>query len=181
MKTILSPTPDPKKSLRDIAFDLPEQFPIARWASIPLRLIVGFGFMEHGFAKLSKGSDAFAAILNALAVPVPHLMAWVTILTELLGGLAILLGAFVSVVSFPMAALLLTAIFTVHLPYGFSSIKLMAVTATGAQFGPPGYECNLLYLVCLVALVLGGSGPLAIDGLLRKWRKAGPLKVLISS
>jgi len=173
MKTILSPTPDPKKSLRGIAFNLPEQFTIARWASIPLRLIVGFGFIEHGFAKLSNGSDAFAAILNALAVPAPHLMACITILTELLGGLAILLGAFVSVVSFPMAALLLTAIFTAHLPYGFSSIKLMAVTATGAQFGPPGYECNLLYLACLLALVLGGSGPLAIDSLLRKWRQAG--------
>jgi putative oxidoreductase len=71
------------------------------------------------------------------------------------------------------AALLLVAIFTVHLPYGFSSIKLMAVTSAGAQFGPVGYECNLLYLACLAALVLGGSGPLAIDGLLRKWRKAG--------
>jgi putative oxidoreductase len=73
----------------------------------------------------------------------------------------------------PMAALLLVAIFTVHLPYGFSSIKLLAVTATGAQFGPPGYECNLLYLACLAALVLGGPGPLAIDGLLKKWRKVG--------
>jgi hypothetical protein len=28
----------------------------------------------------------------------------------------------------------------VHLPYGFSSIKLQAVTAAGAQFGPPGFE-----------------------------------------
>lgn len=163
----------PMESLRDIAFDLPGRFPIARWAPIPLRLIVGFGFIEHGFAKLSKGPDAFAAILHALAVPAPHFMAWVTILTELLGGLAILLGAFVSLVSLPMAALLLVAIFTVHLPYGFSSIKLMAVTAAGAQFGPPGYETNLLHLACLAALVLGGSGPLAIDGLIRKWRKAG--------
>ena len=128
--------------------------------------------MEHGFAKLSKGPDAFAAILHALAVPAPHFMAWVTILTELLGGLAILLGAFVSLVSLPMAALLLVAIFTVHLPYGFSSIKLMAVTAAGAQFGPVGYECNLLYLACIAALVLGGTGPLAIDGLIRRRRKA---------
>src|SRR5438034_5219814 len=161
-----------KESLRNIAFDLPGRFPIARWAPIPLRLIVGFGFMEHGFAKLSKGPDAFAAILHALAVPAPHFMAWVTILTELLGGLAILLGAFVSLVSLPMAALLLVAIFTVHLPYGFSSIKLMAVTAAGAQFGPVGYECNLLYLACLAALVLGGSGPLAIDRLSKKRGKA---------
>jgi putative oxidoreductase len=97
-------------------------------------------------------------------------MAWVTIVTELLGGLAILLGGFVSLVSLPLAALLLVAIFTVHLPYGFSSIKLMAVTSSGAQFGPVGYECNLLYLASLAVLVLGGSGPLAIDGLLRKRR-----------
>ena len=173
MTNILSLTTDTKESLRDIAFDLPGRFSIARWAPIPLRLIVGFGFMEHGFAKLSRGPDAFAAILHALAVPAPHFMAWVNIVTELLGGLAILLGAFVSLVSLPMAAVLLVAIFTVHLPYGFSSIKLMAVTPAGAQFGPVGYECNLLYLACLAALVLGGSGPLAIDGLLRKWRKNG--------
>ena len=69
------------------------------------------------------------------------------------------------------AALLLVAIFTVHLPYGFSSIKLIAVTPAGAQFGPVGSECNLLYLACLAALVLGGSGPLAIDPLIRKRRK----------
>jgi putative oxidoreductase len=171
MNTILSPPANPKKSLQDIAFDLPSRFPIARWAPIPLRLIVGFGFIEHGFAKLSKGPDTFAAILHTLAVPAPHLVVWITILTELLGGLAILLGAFVSLVSLPMAALLLVAIFTVHLPYGFSSIKLIAVGATGAQFGPPGYECDLLYLACLAALVLCGSGPWAIDGLLRKNRR----------
>jgi putative oxidoreductase len=66
-----------------------------------------------------------------------------------------------------MAGVLLVAMFTVHLPYGFSSIKLMGVTAGRAQFGPPGYECDLLYLACLVALVLGGSGPMAIDARLK--------------
>lgn len=124
--------------------------------------------MEHGFAKLAKGPDTFAAILHALSVPAPHFMAWATILTELLGGLAVILGAFVALASLPMAALLLVAIFTVHLPYGFSSIKLMAVTAAGAQFGKPGYECDLLYLACLAALVLAGPGPLAIDNLRKR-------------
>jgi putative oxidoreductase len=154
--------------LPSIAFDLPGRFPIARWAPIPLRLIVGLGFIEHGLAKLSKGPDAFAAILQALSVPAPHLMAWVTILTELIGGLAILLGGFVFLISLPMAAVLLVAILTVHLQYGFSSVKLLAVTPSGAQFGPVGYECDLLYLVCLLALVMGGAGPLAIDNYLRK-------------
>ena len=158
---------------RDVALDSSGRFAIARWAPLPLRLIVGFGFMQHGFAKLSRGLDVFATILHALGVPAPHFMALFTILIELLGGLAVILGAFVTLVSLPMAALLLVAIFTVHLPYGFSSIKLLAVTPAGAQFGPVGYECNLLYLACLAALVLGGSGPLAIDGPIRKWRKVG--------
>jgi putative oxidoreductase len=141
---------------------------LARWAPLPLRLIVGYGFMEHGFAKLSKGPENFAAILHAIGVPAAHFMAWLTILTELIGGLAVLLGAFVPLVSLPMAVLLFVAIFTVHLPYGFSSIKLMSVTAGRAQFGPPGYECNVLYLACLAGLVFGGSGPMAIDAYLRK-------------
>jgi putative oxidoreductase len=173
MNTTSGAATEPKGFLRNIAFDLPGSFPIARWALIPLRLIVGFGFMEHGFAKLTRGPEAFAAILQAMSVPAPHFMAWATIVTELLGGLAILAGAFVSIVSLPMTALLLVAIFTVHLQYGFSSIKLLGVTAAGAQFGPPGYECDLLYLACLAALVLGGSGPLAIDGLLKRESETG--------
>jgi putative oxidoreductase len=143
---------------------------IAVWVPIPLRLIVGYGFIEHGFAKLSRGPAAFAFILHAMGVPAPHLMAWLTILTELIGGLAVLLGAFVPLVSVPMAVVLLVAMLTVHLPYGFSSIKLLSVMSGRAQFGPPGYELDLLYLACLAALVLGGSGPMAIDHYLsRKW------------
>ena len=156
---------------RDLPIDLISRSPIARWAPIPLRLIVGYGFMEHGFAKLARGLDAFPAILQALGVPLPHLMGWLTILVEIFGGLAVLLGALVPLASIPMAAVLLVAILTVHLPYGFSSIKLQAVTAAGAQFGPPGFETDLLYLACLATLVLGGSGPLAIDSLLTKRRE----------
>jgi putative oxidoreductase len=74
-----------------------------------------------------------------------------------------------------MAAVLFVAMLTVHLPYGFSSIKLLSVMSGRAQFGPPGYEIDLLYLACLAALVFAGSGPLAIDGLLREWRKNGHL------
>jgi len=154
--------------MREFSFELLTRFPFAQWAPIPLRLMVGFGFMEHGFAKLTRGSDAFAAILHAIGVPAPHVMAWSTIAIELLGGLAVLLGALVALVSIPMAAVLLVAILTVHLPYGFSSIKLLAITAAGAQFGPPGYETDLLYLACLAALVIGGSGPLSIDSLIEK-------------
>jgi putative oxidoreductase len=136
-----------------------------RWAAIPLRAIVGYGFMAHGYAKAANGPEHFAVLLHALGVPAPTLMAWATILVELIGGFAVLVGAFVSIVSVPMAIVLFVAIFTVHLPNGFSSIKLQSVTENGAHFGQPGYETCLLYLACLAALVLGGSGPFAIDRL----------------
>jgi len=144
---------------------------LRRWSVMPLRAIVGYGFMAHGYAKVMNGPDHFAASLHALGVPASRLMAWLTIGFELLGGLAILIGAWIPFVSVPLAVILFVAAITVHLPYGFSSIKLRAVTAAGPQFGPPGYETNLLYLAALVALVAGGSGPLAIDVLLA--RKAG--------
>ena len=143
-----------------------------QWAAVPLRLIVGYGFMEHGYAKLVKGPTAFVSILHALGVPAAHVMAWVTILIELLGGFGVFVGAFVPLISVPLIAVLVTAMLSVHLPYGFSSIKLIAVTPAGAQFGPPGYECDLLYLACLAALVLIGPGPFSVDGLLS--RKLSP-------
>src|SRR5690242_2223153 len=134
----------------------------ASLAPLPLRLIVGFGFIEHGFAKLARGPDSFAHILQALGVPFPEVLAAATILVELLGGAMVLLGLYLPLVSIPMSAVLLVAIFLVHLPNGFSSIKLQAVTAAGPHFGQPGYETDLLYLACLGALVALGPGPLAI-------------------
>jgi putative oxidoreductase len=110
----------------------------SRWAVLPMRLIVGYGFIEHGFAKLSRGPDVFAGILQQLGVPLPHVAAWLTIGTELIGGLALLLGAFMLWASIPTALVLLVAMARIHLPYGFSSVKLLSVSASGARFGPVG-------------------------------------------
>ncbi|MGZ5874865.1 MAG: DoxX family protein [Bradyrhizobium sp.] len=140
------------------------------WYAIPLRLMVGFGFIHHGYAKLARGPETFTRILDALGMFDPPLLAWATILIEIFGGLAVFGGLFIPLVSVPMIIVLLVAIFTVHLPNGFSSIKLQSVTATGAYFGQPGYETDLLYLAALVALVLGGSGPLAADRYLFRLR-----------
>ena len=58
------------------------------WYAIPLRLIVGYGFMEHGYAKLARGPDNFAGILHALGMPAPMLLSWTTVIVEFLDGLA---------------------------------------------------------------------------------------------
>jgi putative oxidoreductase len=141
---------------------------INSWALIPLRLIVGYGFIAHGYAKLIKGPGHFAAILGALGMPLPELLAWLTIAVEIFGGLAVLAGALLPIAAVPLAATLLVAMFTVHLPFGFSSIKLQSVISGHPMFGPPGYEVDLLYLACLITLVAGGPGPLAVDNFLRR-------------
>jgi len=135
----------------------------APYAAMPLRVIVGYGFLAHGLAKWSNGPEVFAGVLQATGIPLSHVMARVTIATEIVCGIAFLIGSFVPLVSIPAIILLGVAIFTVHLPYGFSSIKLLSVNNGRAQFGPPGYECDLLYIACIVALALLGPTPWSVD------------------
>jgi putative oxidoreductase len=147
---------------------------LGRWAALPLRLMVGYGLAAHGYAKLARGPAHFVEIVRAMGVPAPELLGRATVGVELAGGAAVLVGAIVPWVSIPVAVVLLVAVFGVHLPYGFSSVKLQAVTAAGATFGPPGYEVDLLYLACLAALVLGGAGPFSVDEWLAARRSKEP-------
>jgi putative oxidoreductase len=105
------------------------------WFAIPLRLIVGFGFIQHGYAKLARGPDDFINILHAIGVPVAFLAGWATIIVEIVGGVLIFI---VPLATIPMSIVLLVAIFTVHLPNGFSSIKLQSFDAAGAHLDSPG-------------------------------------------
>ena len=141
-----------------------------RWPLLTLRLIVGYGFLAHGVAKWSRGPGHFGQLLQQIGVPLPVVTAWAVTLLEIFGGLAILLGAFVALVSIPLIASMLVAMFTVQLPYGFSSVNTIGLTPEGPLFGPPGYEINLLYIACLMALALLGPGPLSVDGRIARRR-----------
>ena len=131
-------------------------------------MVIGYGFMVHGWAKLTRGPEGFARLLEQIGAPLPEVTAWVSTLIELLGGRAILAGAFVAAVSIPLIVMMLVAMFTVHLRYGFIAINTIGLTADGPQFGPPGYEVNLLYVAGLLALILAGAGPFSIDRLLAR-------------
>ena len=80
------------------------------YAAIPLRFIVGYGFLARGLAKWLHGPETFAGILGATGVPSPHVMAWVKIFTEIVAGAAFLIGAFVPLVGIPSIILLAVAI-----------------------------------------------------------------------
>jgi len=141
------------------------------WVPIPLRMTLGVGFMVHGWAKWSRGPATFAELLKQVGVPWPLANAWLVTLLEMFGGLALLVGAFVAIVSIPLILSMLGAMFTVNIKYGFSAINTIGLTPEGPQFGPPGYEINLLYIAGLVALMLGGAGPLAVDALRSRRRQ----------
>jgi putative oxidoreductase len=117
-----------------------------QWAPIPRRIIIGYGFIVHGWAKWSRGPEGFGKLLQQIGVPFPNATVWVVTLLELFGGVAILAGAFVALASIPL--------FTVHLKYGFRSINTIGLTKTGLVFSPPGYEVALLYIGGLFGMVL---------------------------
>ena len=104
-------------------------------------------------------------------MPLPLINAWLVTLLEIFGGLALLTGAFIAIVSIPLILSMLGAMFTVNIKYGFSAVNTIGLTPQGPQLGPPGYEINLLYIAGLVALILGGAGPLSIDALRSRRRQ----------
>lgn len=134
------------------------------WPVLALRILIGFGFAAHGYAKLERGPAQFAVALGAMGLAAPLFLAWLVTLIELFGGVLLMAGAFVRPLCVPLSIIMITAMIGVHLPYGFSSVKLRAVTAQGAQFGPTGYELNLLYLAALLILAVAPLGRFSIDG-----------------
>jgi len=135
----------------------------SRFALLPVRLAAGAGFLLHGWAKFHRGPEKFAVLLHQVGVPFPSLMAWVGTLTELAGGLALLAGIAVTLACIPLVGTMLVAMFTIHIHYGFSAVNTIGVTPAGPQFGPPGYEINLIYIGALIALALSKPTVFSID------------------
>ena len=144
-----------------------------RWlplAPLPLRLMMGIGFLYHGAPKIftSAGHQEFAGMIQSLGVPLPEFAAWMVGLVETIGGLCFLLGAFVTLFAVLNIVDMLVALFLVHLPNGFNFIHIVGTTPDGPVFGMPGFEVNLLYIAALTALLLGGAGAWSLDGRVRR-------------
>jgi putative oxidoreductase len=137
----------------------------SQWALLPLRVIVGYGFLAHGLAKWHRGPENFGRVLQVIGVPFPAPTAWMVTLLEIFGGLALLVGAFVMLACIPMICTMVVAMFTVHLRYGFSAANTIGLDASGPILGPPGYELSLVYIAALTALALARPSALSVDGL----------------
>lgn len=121
------------------------------WA-LPLRIMLGIVFIVHGAPKLfsPQAHQQFEGMLGKLGVPLPALMSWVVGIVELFGGIALIVGLVTWIASALLIVDMLVATLLVHLPRGFSVMN-------------GGVEFPLLLLAGLLALFIGGPGPLSVD------------------
>jgi putative oxidoreductase len=138
---------------------------LARQWALPLRIILGVSFMIHGAPKLFSGAghQQFQGMLGKLGVPAAPLMSWVVGIVEFFGGLALVLGLLTWLASALLTVHMIVAMLLVHVPQGFQNVHITGMSERGPIFGMPGYELNLLYIAGLLALLLGGPGPLSVD------------------
>ena len=82
------------------------------WSPLPLRLILGFGFLYHGVPKLLVPAEheMFLGMLQGIGVPAAGLMAWVIGILEVASGLALIAGAFTTIAAALMAVNMLVAL-----------------------------------------------------------------------
>ncbi len=126
------------------------------WGPTLLRVVVGLISLAHGTQKLfGDGFDGVAGMMEGLGVPAPALAAVALILTEVVGGAALILSLFTRLTAVPLAFSMLVATVLVHLPNGFFS-------SSG------GVEFTLLLTVACVALALMGSGKASLDRFLAR-------------
>ena len=122
----------------------------AKWGMLPLRIVVGLVFLMHGAQKLFIfGVGGTADIMDKLGLPLPLVCAAIVITVELLGGLAILLGAFARLAGALLAFEMVVAIVVARLHGGF--------------FAPYGYEFELTLLGACLTFALSGPGRMSLE------------------
>lgn len=120
------------------------------YAALVLRVTSGVAFLAHGWMKVSlftiPGTVAFFESLG-----LPGFFAYLTILGELGGGLALILGVGVRAVSIPLIAILLGSVWA-HSGFGW----------TFSNEGG-GWEFPLFWAVVQGVILLLGAGAHALQ------------------
>ncbi len=138
---------------------------LQKYTPLPLRVLLGIGCVHHGWHNVVMADErlAFTWMLSQIGITQPTMTLWIISLTSVLGGVALLTGAWVRTVTVPLAINVAAVLFLIHVPSGFDFVKLTAVTPQGPQFGMPGYEVSLLYMAGFLSLHLSGAGAYSVD------------------
>ena len=127
-------------------------------ALLVLRLALAAVLLYHGLPKLMD-FGATVAGFQSMNVPAPTLTAAFAILSEVVGGILILLGIAVDLAGVLVIIDMLGAIFTVH-------------WASGFDFTKGGWEHPFTVLAMALALALAGPGDYSVGARKRAGRLA---------
>lgn len=125
-----------------------------------LRLTLGLVMLPHAAQKLfgwfgGYGIEGTMGFLTAtLGIPAP--LAGLALVAEIAGAIGLTLGLLGRVAALGIAAVMIGAIVTSHLPFGFF------MNWSGAQ-GGEGFEYHLLAIALSVAVMVRGSGSWSLD------------------
>lgn len=127
-----------------------------------LRAVVGVIVAGHGAQKLlgwfdGPGFDPTAATLDAAGYPAERAMTWVLGLSEIVGGLALVIGFLTPLAAAAVIGVMINA---VAVKWGFDWSGPIAAT------DPRGIEYEFLLGGAGVALALTGAGLVSVDGAL---------------
>lgn len=126
------------------------------WLLAVVRLALGIPMLIAGVGKVfgtgpkPMGISGFSGFLASLGVPLPTIAAWGVGVLELVGGILLLAGLAVRIVSVLIAIDMLVATVLVHLPNGYPAAS-------------NGIELTLTLTLIAIALALSGPGPLSIE------------------
>lgn len=122
----------------------------APYAALLLRVVLGILFLAHAGLKVFVFTPAgTAGFFTSLGLP--GWLAYVTIVWEIAGAVALILGVWPRLAALALVPVLVGAIVTVHGPAGF-----FFTNPNG------GWEFLALWIAALVALALTGDGALAL-------------------
>lgn len=134
------------------------------------RLVLGLVIFPHGAQKLLGwfGGFGFSGTMGFFtgAMHIPSPIAFLVIIGESLGALALMIGLGTRLAAFGLIAIMLGAIFMTHLEFGFF------MNWFGAQKGE-GYEYHLLVIALSIPLFLRGGGAHSVDSVLLERLQSG--------
>lgn len=131
--------------------------------------------LGHGLGKViafTSGNTGFIDFVGKLGFPMPALFGWAAALSELVGGLLVLVGLFTVWGALFGAATMFTAAFINHhaLSQWLGKLGIGSATAeTIKGWGSP--ELAIIYLLILLAVALLGPGGWSLDAKLRGKRR----------
>jgi len=129
------------------------------------RVMLGLVLFPHGAQKLLGwfGGYGFSGTMGFLTgmANLPWILAFMVIIIEFFGALALIFGVGTRIVSVAIIALFAGIIFTTHGQNGFF------MNWAGTKAGE-GFEYHLLVIAMAISLLIGGAGKWSVDYAVQK-------------